>query len=76
MLAQRVDHLARLLRGVARVEVDQRVPVDLAVQDREVRADLLHVERAGRRTAASRRDRDDSHRCGLSPCQPAAAPAT
>ena len=44
VLAHRVQHLPRLLRGVRRVEVDQPVPVDLTVQDREVRPYLVHVE--------------------------------
>ncbi len=42
--AHDLEHLARLLRGVRRVEVDQRMPVDLTVENREVRPDLLHVE--------------------------------
>ena len=44
VLGDRVDHRARLLRGVRTVQVDQRMPVDLAAQDREVPAHRLHIE--------------------------------
>ena len=40
----RLDHRVRLLRGVARVEIDDRRAVDLAAQDREVVPDALPVD--------------------------------
>ncbi len=44
VIVEHLEHLPRLVRGVGAVEVDQRVPVDLAVQDREVGPHLRHVE--------------------------------
>ena len=41
-----VEHRARLLRRGAVVEIDQRLAVDLARQDREIGADRLNVVRA------------------------------
>ncbi len=43
--ADGVDHLLGLLRRRRAVEIDQRLAVDLARQDREVGADFLDVER-------------------------------
>ena len=45
VLPDRVDHLARLLRRVPGVEVDERVAVDLPVQDREVLAYRVNIQR-------------------------------
>src|SRR5262249_19751806 len=47
--AGRVDYRLRLLRGGGVVEVDQRLAVGLAVEDREVVADLLQVEQRRQR---------------------------
>ena len=45
VVLDRLDHLARLLRGVRRVQVDQREPArELTGQDREVRPDRLQVQ--------------------------------
>src|SRR5829696_2578699 len=44
----RVQDLARLLAGGGRVQVDQGVVVDPALQDREVGPDGGHVQRRGR----------------------------
>ena len=46
--AQRVEHLLGLLRRRGRVEVGERLPVDLLLEDREVGAKLARIElRAG-----------------------------
>jgi hypothetical protein len=42
-LRHRVDHDLRLLRRGAVVEIDERLAVHLAREDREVLADLVHV---------------------------------
>ena len=39
-----LENLTRFLRGGAVVEVDERVPVDLLIQDREIFAQLLPVD--------------------------------
>ncbi len=44
-LVHRLQHLARLLRAGGAVEVDERLAVDPLLQDREVRAHALDVER-------------------------------
>ena len=41
---ERFDHRSRLLRGGAVVEVDERLAVDLLMQNREIGADFLDVE--------------------------------
>ena len=43
-LPQRVEHLCRLLRRRGRVEVGERLPVDLLLEDGEVGAKLARVE--------------------------------
>ena len=43
-VADRVQHLARLLRAGRRVEIRERLSVDLLLEDREVGAQLLRVE--------------------------------
>ena len=57
--AQGVDDRARLLRGGRVVEVDQRLAVDLLLQDREVVADAAHVERGRPRPGGSAGDSGD-----------------
>src|SRR5262249_5778385 len=42
---ERVEHGDRLLRGRRRVEIDERMPVDLPVEDRELLADGREVDR-------------------------------
>ena len=44
VVRQRVDHLPRFLRGRRVVQIDERHPVDAALQDREVGANGLDVE--------------------------------
>src|SRR4029453_11622058 len=52
--AYRLDHLRGLLRGVGRVQVDQRISArELAGQDREVRPDRLQVPRTRERHDAA-----------------------
>ena len=48
-LPQRVEHLPRLLRRRSRVEVGERLPVDLLLEDREIGAELARVELRGAR---------------------------
>jgi hypothetical protein len=43
-LAQRVEHLPRLLRGHGGVEVGERLSVEALLEDREVRAEGVRVE--------------------------------
>ena len=43
-VADRVQHLPRLLRAGRRVEIGERLAVDLLLEDREVGAQLLRVE--------------------------------
>ena len=43
-LRHRVDHLARLLRAVCRIQVGERLPMDQLLEDREVGPLLLRVE--------------------------------
>ncbi len=45
-LAHRIDDGLRLLRGGGVVEIDERLAIDLAGEDREIRPDLLDVSRA------------------------------
>src|SRR5439155_252418 len=59
-LAQLIQHLPRLLRGHRRVEVGERLSVEAPLEDREVRAELVRVERG----LACARRRDGL--CGLS----------
>ncbi len=66
----RLEHGARLLRRRRGVEVHQRVPVDLLVQDREVVAQPLGVDRVGRRARRRRARLGGGHR---SDAYPAAA---
>src|SRR5690606_2463525 len=42
-MRDRVDHRLRLLSGCSIVEINERLAVDLAREDREVAADRLHV---------------------------------
>ena len=51
--ADGVDHRERLLRGGGVIQVHQRLAVDRLLQDREILADLLHVE-SGRDRLAER----------------------
>ena len=44
-LADRVEHLPRLLRAGRGIEVRERLPVDLLLEDRKVGAELLRIER-------------------------------
>src|SRR3990172_9176171 len=50
---QRLDHLARLLRGRRVIEVDQRPAVDLAGEYREVLPDAGHVQATAGRSAGA-----------------------
>ena len=43
-MPQGVDHRRGLLRGGRAVQVHQRLAVDVLLEDREILADLLHVE--------------------------------
>src|SRR5205814_2542426 len=58
----RVEHLARLLRARRRVEVGERLAVEGLLEDGEVRAQLVRVER---------RNGADSHRPTVSSRPPA-----
>ena len=53
VLVHRVEHRLRALRGGGGVEVDEAVAVDLAVEEREVRAGSLRVERSTSRPSLS-----------------------
>ena len=50
VVAHRIDHRVGLLRRGRVVEVDQRLAVNLPSQDREARAEGLHVESSGNRS--------------------------
>ena len=44
-LTDGIDHRERFLRGGGAIEIDQRLAVDCLLEDREVLANPLHVER-------------------------------
>ena len=48
---QRVNDLSRLLGGGRVIEINQWSPIDLALEDREVGANAIDVQRAGLRTS-------------------------
>ena len=44
IMAERIDHRARLLRRRRVIEIDQRMPVHLLVEDREILANRLPID--------------------------------
>src|SRR5919199_5179264 len=51
---QRIDHHLRLLARGRVVEIDQRLAMNLPLQDREIFADFTDIERAVRHPSAAR----------------------
>jgi hypothetical protein len=46
-IPKRLDHGARLLRSCSAIELNQRMPVRLLAQDREILTDGLPIDRNG-----------------------------